>query len=32
MAASLIHMYPRFGVIGIARSLFDDMPYQDTGS
>ena len=32
MAASLIHMYPRFGVISIVRSLFDDIPYRDMGS
>ena len=32
VASSLIHMYSRFGLIGIARSLFDDMPYRDMGS
>ncbi|KAL6348077.1 hypothetical protein AAG906_037806 [Vitis piasezkii] len=32
VAASLIHMYSRFGFTGIARSLFDDMPFRDMGS
>ena len=32
MATSLIHMYSRIGFIGIARSLFNDMPFQDMGS
>ncbi|XP_034681339.1 pentatricopeptide repeat-containing protein At4g33990-like [Vitis riparia] len=32
VAASLIHMYSRFGFVGIARSLFDDMPFRDMGS
>ncbi|KAM1482641.1 hypothetical protein TB2_034222 [Malus domestica] len=32
VAASLIHMYSRFGFIYVARKLFDDMPFRDTGS
>ena len=32
VAASLIHMYSRFGFVGIARSLFDNMPFRDMGS
>ncbi|TQE05307.1 hypothetical protein C1H46_009082 [Malus baccata] len=32
VAASLIHMYSRFGFIYVARKLFDDMPIRDTGS
>lgn len=32
VAASLIHMYSRFGFVSIARKLFDEMPIRDTGS
>ncbi|EXC20588.1 hypothetical protein L484_027143 [Morus notabilis] len=32
VAASLIHMYSRFGFVGIARKLFNEMPIRDTGS
>ncbi|GKV01556.1 hypothetical protein SLEP1_g14103 [Rubroshorea leprosula] len=32
VAASLIHLYTRFGLVGFARKLFDDMPARDTGS
>lgn len=32
VAASLIHMYSRFGFVGIARKLFNDMPFRDMGS
>lgn len=32
VAASLIHMYTRFGLVGYARKLFDDMPSRDMGS
>ncbi|GLU09255.1 hypothetical protein SLE2022_261250 [Rubroshorea leprosula] len=32
VAASLTHMYTRFGLVGFARKLFDDMPVRDMGS
>ncbi|KAJ9159828.1 hypothetical protein P3X46_025293 [Hevea brasiliensis] len=32
VAASLIHMYSRFRLVGAARKLFDDMPSRDRGS
>ncbi|KAJ4716309.1 Pentatricopeptide repeat-containing protein [Melia azedarach] len=32
VAASLLHMYCRFGLADIARKLFDDMPVRDNGS
>ncbi|XVE66827.1 hypothetical protein DITRI_Ditri08aG0110800 [Diplodiscus trichospermus] len=32
VAASLVHMYTRFGIVGSARKLFDDMPVRDMGS
>lgn len=32
VAASLIHMYSRFGFVSIARKLFNDMPFKDMGS
>ncbi|XP_038693735.1 pentatricopeptide repeat-containing protein At4g33990-like [Tripterygium wilfordii] len=32
VAASLIHMYTRFGIMIVARQLFDDMPSRDRGS
>lgn len=32
VAASLVHMYCRFGLVGIARKLFDNMPVRDRGS
>ncbi|KAL9365992.1 hypothetical protein Peur_037191 [Populus x canadensis] len=32
VAASLVHMYSRFGLVGDARKLFDDMPARDRGS
>lgn len=31
VAASLIHMYSRFGFISVARKLFDEMPFRDMG-
>ncbi|KAL5541079.1 hypothetical protein UlMin_043365 [Ulmus minor] len=31
VAASLIHMYTRFGFVDIARSLFNEMPIRDVG-
>ncbi|TXG73310.1 hypothetical protein EZV62_001889 [Acer yangbiense] len=31
MAASLLHMYCRFGLAGVARKLFNDMPIRDRG-
>ncbi|KAL6223965.1 hypothetical protein ACLB2K_002822 [Fragaria x ananassa] len=31
VAASLIHMYSRFGLISVARKLFDEMPSRDMG-
>lgn len=32
VAASLLHMYCRFGLANVARKLFDDMPVRDNGS
>ncbi|XP_044490723.1 pentatricopeptide repeat-containing protein At4g33990 [Mangifera indica] len=32
VAASLLHMYARFGLANVARKLFDDMPVRDRGS
>ncbi|KAL5788324.1 hypothetical protein ACOSP7_005273 [Xanthoceras sorbifolium] len=32
VAASLLHMYCRFGLAGVARKLFNDMPIRDRGS
>ncbi|XVF01264.1 hypothetical protein REPUB_Repub04eG0073000 [Reevesia pubescens] len=32
VAASLVHMYTRFGAVGYARKIFDDMPVRDMGS
>ncbi|XP_010521175.1 PREDICTED: pentatricopeptide repeat-containing protein At4g33990 [Tarenaya hassleriana] len=32
VAASLVHMYSRFGLVLDARKLFDDMPIRDMGS
>ncbi|XP_031282318.1 pentatricopeptide repeat-containing protein At4g33990 [Pistacia vera] len=32
VAASLLHMYARFGLADVARKLFDDMPVRDRGS
>lgn len=32
VAASLVHMYSRFGFVRVARKLFDDMPSRDMGS
>ncbi|XP_015574346.1 pentatricopeptide repeat-containing protein At4g33990 [Ricinus communis] len=32
VAASLIHMYAKFGLVGEARKLFDEMPIRDCGS
>ncbi|XVF67579.1 hypothetical protein PTKIN_Ptkin10aG0132200 [Pterospermum kingtungense] len=32
VTASLVHMYTRFGIVGSARKLFDDMPVRDMGS
>ncbi|KAK0580652.1 hypothetical protein LWI29_004670 [Acer saccharum] len=32
VAASLLHMYCRFGQAGVARKLFNDMPIRDRGS
>ncbi|KAM7263315.1 hypothetical protein ACFE04_000998 [Oxalis oulophora] len=32
VAASLIHMYSRFGHVGVARNLFDEMSVRDMGS
>lgn len=32
VAASLVHMYSRFGFLCIARQLFNDMPVRDLGS
>ncbi|KAH9656028.1 pentatricopeptide repeat-containing protein [Citrus sinensis] len=32
VAASLLHMYCRFGLANVARKLFDDMPVRDSGS
>lgn len=32
VAASLIHMYSRFGLLVIARKLFNEMPIRDMGS
>ncbi|GAV77432.1 PPR domain-containing protein/PPR_2 domain-containing protein/DYW_deaminase domain-containing protein [Cephalotus follicularis] len=32
VTASLIHMYSRFGLVGVACKLFDDMPIRDRGS
>ncbi|KAK0580379.1 hypothetical protein LWI29_001180 [Acer saccharum] len=32
VAASLLHMYCRFGLAGVARKIFDDMPFRDRGS
>ncbi|XP_057966296.1 pentatricopeptide repeat-containing protein At4g33990 [Malania oleifera] len=32
VTASLVHMYCRFGIVGIAAKLFDDMPFRDLGS
>ncbi|PKI71623.1 hypothetical protein CRG98_007946 [Punica granatum] len=32
VAASLVHMYTRFGFLNIARNLFDEMPCKDLGS
>ncbi|XP_050364196.1 pentatricopeptide repeat-containing protein At4g33990 [Argentina anserina] len=31
VAASLIHMYSRFGFIKVARKLFSEMPFRDMG-
>ncbi|PRQ23103.1 putative tetratricopeptide-like helical domain, DYW domain-containing protein [Rosa chinensis] len=31
VAASLIHMYSRFGFISVAHKLFDEMPFRDMG-
>ncbi|XP_030480596.1 pentatricopeptide repeat-containing protein At4g33990 [Cannabis sativa] len=32
VAASLIHMYSRFGFVAIARNLFNEMPVRDIGT
>ncbi|KAJ6776737.1 hypothetical protein OIU74_000843 [Salix koriyanagi] len=32
VAASLVHMYSRFGLVGDAKKLFDDLPARDRGS
>ncbi|OMO63223.1 hypothetical protein COLO4_32647 [Corchorus olitorius] len=32
VTASLVHMYTRFGFLGSARKLFNDMPVRDMGS
>lgn len=32
VAASLVHMYARHGYLGVARQVFDDMPFRDIGS
>ncbi|KAH0977554.1 hypothetical protein GBA52_027273 [Prunus armeniaca] len=32
VAASLVHLYSRFGFVGVARRLFDEMPIRDVGS
>ncbi|KAJ7942992.1 Pentatricopeptide repeat-containing protein [Quillaja saponaria] len=32
VAASLVHMYSRFGSVDVARKLFNDMPFRDMGS
>ncbi|KAK2665074.1 hypothetical protein Ddye_003648 [Dipteronia dyeriana] len=32
VVASLLHMYCRFGLAGVARKLFDGMPFRDRGS
>ncbi|KAK9135419.1 hypothetical protein Syun_014749 [Stephania yunnanensis] len=32
ISASLIHMYTRFGLVGDARKVFDEMPVKDLGS
>lgn len=32
VAASLVHLYSRFGFVGIACRLFDEMPIRDVGS
>lgn len=32
VAASLVHMYSRFGFVSIARKLFNEMPVRDIGS
>ncbi|POO03358.1 DYW domain containing protein [Trema orientale] len=32
VAASLIHMYSRFGFVAVARKLFNEMPVRDIGS
>ncbi|CAJ1964456.1 unnamed protein product [Sphenostylis stenocarpa] len=32
VAASLIHMYSRFGSVDVAHRVFDDMPVRDVGS
>ena len=32
VAASLVHMYSRFGFLSVARKLFDNMPVRDMGS